>query len=378
MEVNGNISAIRREFPVTQRFLYFDTAHQAPMAASVCSAFHDFLDESHHAAGPKGTWIARIAGIRQSMANLIGAQADEIAFTKNTSDGLNIAANSIVFQPGDEVLMLEDDHPNNTYAWLNLKRQDVDVRFIRRNGEAVNATTFEPHITESTRVISLSHVTSDSGHRYDLKSIGTMCKKKGLLLVVDAIQSLGTLPVDVKAMGISMMASGCHKGLLVPQGLGLLYVNRTVAKGLRPAFLASSGIANATRRPVYEDIVLRESAACFELGNLNLLHLHGLGAALSLINSIGVDRISGHVLDLGDCLIAHMDRLGIGIVGPRTRVQRSHIYVLNLPGQIWLDYLASKAVRVSRQQGGIRVSFAMFNTVDEINQLAEIISAGPR
>lgn len=205
-----------------------------------------------------------------------------------------------------------------------------------------------------------------------------MCKKKGILLVVDAIQSLGTLPVDVKAMGISMMASGCHKGLLVPQGLGLLYVNRTVAKGLRPAFLASSGIANATRRPVYEDIVLRESAARFELGNLNLLHLHGLGAALSLINSIGVDRISGHVLDLGDCLIAHMDRLGIGIVGPRARVQRSHIYVLNLPGQIWLDYLASKAVRVSRQQGGIRVSFAMFNTVDEINQLAEIISAGPR
>lgn len=109
-----------------------------------------------------------------------------------------------------------------------------------------------------------------------------------------------------------------------------------------------------------------------------MLHLHGLGAALSLINSIGVDRISGHVLDLGDCLIAHMDRLGIGIVGPRARVQRSHIYVLNLPGQIWLDYLASKAVRVSRQQGGIRVSFAMFNTVDEINQLAEIIYEGAR
>lgn len=371
-----DVAAVRREFPVTQRCLYFDSAHQAPLAGSVCAAFHDFLDEGHQTAGPKPVWLGRIAGIRERVARLIGARADEIAFTKNTSEGLNIAANAMALGAGDNVLMVEGDHPNNTYAWLNLQRHGVEVRFIAPGTGPVSAQTFAPLIDGRTRAISLSHVTSDSGHRYDLASIGTLCQAAGIHLVVDAIQSLGILPIDVQAMGISMLASGCHKGLLVPQGLGILYVKRTLAD-LRPAYLAGSGVANLDRRPRYEDIVLREGAGRFELGNLNLPHLHALGAALSLIEGIGVDNISRHVLDLGDRLIAHMGRQGIGLAGPLEREQRSHIHVLDLPGPGWLDYLTSQGVRVSPQRGGIRVSFAMFNTPHEVDRLAAIIADRP-
>lgn len=373
MDTRFDLSSIRKEFPVTRKFLYFDCAHQAPLASSVRAALHRFYDEGHENAGPKPLWLGRIDGIRARAAALIGARADEIAFTKNTSEGLNIAANAIALQAGDNVLMVEGDHPNNSYAWLNLRRKGVEIRFISAAAEPVSAATFAHHADERTRAIALSHVTSDTGARCDLAGIGAFCKARGIYLVVDAIQSVGILPIDVEALGISMLAAGCHKGLLVPQGLGMLYVSRTL-DALQPAYLAVSGVANPPRDRIVreENMVLRAGAGRFELGNLNLPNLHALDAALALIEGIGVDRIAGHVLALSDRLAAHMERQGIRSAAPRSPY-RSHIQVLDLPGSGWPDYLASENVRVSPQRGGIRVSLAMFNTEEEVDRLADII-----
>lgn len=196
-----DVEAICKEFPATERLLYLDVAHQAPLAHSVRAAFDAFLDEGLQAGGPKPVWLARVARVREQAAALIGAHAGEIAFTKNTSEGLNIAANALALKAGDNVLLPEGDHPNNIYAWLNLQRRGIEVRFVPVGNEPVDASTFLPHIDERTRVISLSHVTSDTGKRHEIGAIGELCRRKGLFLVVDAIQSLGILPVDVAAMG---------------------------------------------------------------------------------------------------------------------------------------------------------------------------------
>jgi selenocysteine lyase/cysteine desulfurase len=172
-----------------------------------------------------------------------------------------------------------------------------------------------------------------------------------------------------------MLAAGCHKGLLVPQGLGILYANRTLEE-LQPAYLAMASLAEPPddyiARP--DRLAVRSGARRFEIGNYNLPHVHALGASLDLLNGIDVENIANHVLDLGDRLIDHMDRQGIRIVGPRARQHRSHIYVLALPGDGWVEYFASHQVRVSPERDGIRISLAMFNTGDEVDQLAEIIS----
>jgi len=115
------------------------------------------------------------------------------------------------------------------------------------------------------------------------------------------------------------------------------------------------------------------SARRFEIGNHNLPALHALGVSLDFISSIGVGNIAEHVLDLGDQLVEEMDRQGLRIVGPRLRERRSHICVLDLPGEGWIEYLAANNVRVSPERDGVRVSFAMFNTSDEVAQLADII-----
>lgn len=372
-----DVAPIRAQFPVNARMLYLDSAHQAPLSIPVRAALLRFLDEGLDSGGPKPTWLARVEQIRARIARFIGADAGEIAFTKNTSEGLNIAANALPLSEGDEVLMVHGDHPNNAYAFLNLRRRGVVTRFLPLEGETATAETFAPHITPRTRAISLSHVTFHAGHRFDLEGIGALCRERGLFLVVDAMQSLGVLPFDVKRIGASIVAAGCHKGLLVPQGLGLLYVDGAL-KDLQPAYIAASSLAEPPADFIAreDNMALRADAGRFEMGNLNLPDIHALDAALDLIEGVGVAAIERHVLDLGDRLIAGLDALGIGIAGPRDRRWRSHIVVLELPVEEWAQHLAAQQVRVSPERDGIRVSFALFNTAEDVDRLLAILRAG--
>ncbi|MFT4065050.1 aminotransferase class V-fold PLP-dependent enzyme [Paraburkholderia sp.] len=366
-------AVIRADFPVAGKMLYLDSAHQTPLGVTAKRAIEDFLAESFETAGPKPKWLARVEQVRGVLASFVGASADEIAYTKNTSEGLNIAANAIDLNAGDNVLLIEGDHPNNAYAWLNLRRKGIEVRFVKLSGAVANAQTFAPYIDSKTRVISLSHVTFHAGQRHDIRSIGQLCKEKALYLVVDAMQSVGVLPLDVKDLGISILAAGCHKGLLVPQGLGFLYVDSSL-DSLEPIYLAMAGIANPPAdfiaRP--DDVALRAGAGRFEIGNFNLPGIHALGATLNLLGTIGVDNVEAHVLSLGDRLIEHLDDLRIPLVGPRNATERAHIYTLALSPD-WLAYFAENNVRVSPERDGIRISFGIFNDETDVDAVADLI-----
>ncbi|MEM5343399.1 aminotransferase class V-fold PLP-dependent enzyme [Paraburkholderia azotifigens] len=372
------LASIREQFPVTKRQLYLDSGHQTPLSSSVRDALVSFLTEGYEMAGPKPVWVRRVEETRANVARFFNASPSEIAFTKNTSEGLNIAANAVPLEAGDNVVLIEGDHPNNAYAWLNLKSKGVEVRFVPlKDSEIATAETFEPFIDKRTKVITLSHVTFHAGQVHDLASIGKLCKERGIYLVVDAMQSVGVIPLDVKALNISVMAAGTHKGLLVPQGLGVLYVADGLDE-LRPAYLAMSSMLNPPAdyiaRP--EDMAVRKDALRFEFGNVNLPDLHALDAAIKLIESVGVSEIQKHVNELGDRLLSEMEALDITVVGPRASGQRNHIYVLELPVAEWADFFARNNIRVSPERGGIRVSLAMFNTVEDIERLVEVIRIG--
>lgn len=222
----------------------------------------------------------------------------------------------------------------------------------------------------------MSHVTFHAGQRHDIESIGRLCADKGLYLVVDVMQSIGVLPLDVKKLGVSVMAAGCHKGLLVPQGMGLLYVKDGLQE-LQPAYLAMSSLANppADYIALPDDLTPRSDAGRFEFGNYNLPDLHALSSAIDLILKADVANIEQQVLSLGDRLIAQLNPLGVKLIGPRERGQRAHIYVMDLPVQEWMDYFAQQQVRVSPERSGIRISFGMFNTEADVDQVVSLIAA---
>lgn len=376
MSRHYDVAAVRSQFPVTERLLYLDSAHQTPLATSVREALLGFYREGHEMAGPKPVWLERVEQVRARVAKLLNAAPEEIAFTKNTSEGMNIAANALPLTAGDNVLLIEGDHPNNAYAFLNLRRKGVDVRFVPMSGETARAEMFAPHIDARTRAISLSHVTFHAGHRFDIEGIGSLCAERRLYFVIDAMQSTGVIPLDAKASGASLIGSGCHKGLLVPQGLGILYCRQGLDE-LQPAYLAMSSLAHPPGDYIAraDNMALKAGAGRFEIGNLNLPDVHALDASLTLIESVGPSAIEAHLYDLGDRLIERIDDLGIRLVGPRDRADRSpHIYVLDLPADEWAAYLASRNVRVSPERDGIRVSFGLFNTADDVDRFARVLA----
>jgi selenocysteine lyase/cysteine desulfurase len=374
MSGHYDVNAVRKEFPAVDRMVYLDCGFQTPLARPVKAAIELFLCEGFETAGPKSVWLDRVEQTRARVARFLGASADQIAFTKNTSESMNIAANALPLRKGDNVLMIHGDHPNNAYAFLNLQRKGVDIRFIPMT-EVVDAESFRPFIDAKTRAISMSHVTFHAGQRFDIEAIGALCREKGLYFVIDAMQSIGVVPIDARAAGATFIGSGSHKGLLVPQGLGLLYWNSSL-KDLEPTYLAAASLAeipaDLIARP--DKLAPSPTARRFELGNFNLPAIHALGAALDMIEQVGVQNIQSHCFDLGDHLIARLDELDIRLVGPRERKHRApHIYVIGLPAADWLGYFEENDVRVSPERDGIRVSFGMFNTTADIDRLIELI-----
>jgi selenocysteine lyase/cysteine desulfurase len=376
MEQFYDVEAVRRAFPVAERMLYLDAAHQTPLATPVRDALLRFYQEGHDYAGPKSLWLSRVEETRHRVASLLNADASEIAFTKNTSEGMNIAANALPLQPGDNVLLVEGDHPNNAYAFLNLRRKGIEIRFVRLQGETADASTFEGAIDHRTRAISLSHVTFHAGHLFDLADIGRLCRDRGLFFVVDAMQSIGVVPLDARAIGATFIGAGCHKGLLTPQGLGILYCSSEI-ENFEPAYLAMSSLAHPPADYIarQENMALREDAGRFEIGNFNLSDIHALAASLDLIKGLGVANIEAHLYALGDVLIAACDELRIQLVGPRDRANRSpHIYVLDLPGPGWLEYFTEENVRVSPERDGVRISFGIYSTSADVERFASLIT----
>ncbi|QCR38449.1 aminotransferase class V-fold PLP-dependent enzyme [Nissabacter sp. SGAir0207] len=369
-----NVDAVREKFPVTGNCLYLDSGHQSPLSVDVKAGIEQFLDESLNHAGPKSAWMARLEEVRAQVARFFGVSASEIAFTKNTSEGCNLIANAYPFREGDNVLMLEGDHPNNTYAFLNIEKKGVEVRFVPMT-ERVNAETFRSVADERTRIISLSHITFHAGHKFDIESIAGFCKEQGILLMIDAMQSVGVTPMSLKEMGVSVMVCGSHKGLLVPQGLGIMYISKEVTN-LVPPFLAAASLENPPADFIAsrDNMALRAGAGSFEVGNYNLPTVTALGRAIELIESVGVANIESHLYDLGDRLLSHLDRMGIDLVGPRSRDDRApHIYVIRLDADKWLPYFTENNVRVSPERDGIRVSFALFNTENDVDAFASVV-----
>lgn len=366
--------AVRALFPVAERMIYLDSGFQAPMCRPVKAALETFIQESYETAGPKSVWLDRLEETRRKVAAFLNADAADIAFTKNTSEAMNIAANALPLRAGDNVLLIEGDHPNNAYAFLNLTKRGVDVRFIPMT-ETVDADSFRPYVDSRTRAISMSHVTFHAGHRFDIESVGAFCKERNLYYILDIMQAVGVVPIDAKKVGATFIGSGTHKGLLVPQGLGLLYWDRTRTE-LEPAYLAAISLEHPPADFIAraDNMALARTAGRFEIGNFNLPAAHALGAALDLIAGIGIENIQNHCFALGDRLVAGLDALGVKLVGPRDRAHRApHIYVAALPAGEWLDYFASKQVRVSPERDGVRISLGMFNTATDIDRFLDVV-----
>jgi len=370
------LDAAREQFPITKHKLYFDLANMNSPPRCVTQAIASFHAAMQERGGDKRAWMAEIESTRRKAATLLGCDAREIAFCRNTFDGLNIAANAIDWRPGDNVVLPTDEHPNNVFPWLNLRRRGVEVRLVPVSRPWVDADAVAPFVDARTRVVAVADVSFHPGQRNDLDSIAALCRDKRALLVVDGVQAAGLMDVRLADRGIAMWAASGHKGLLSPHGMGIFFCRRDVIADTRPAYAARNSVVpgaaddHFVERP---DAPLRDDAVRFEIGNYNYSGTYAMSAALDLILGVGIREIERHVLALGRRLTEQLAARGIARIGPDRADRRSSICAFDFPGDGWVDYLARKHVVVSGRRGAIRISLGLYNSFDEIDELVAIV-----
>jgi len=370
------LAVARAQFPIVERQIYFDIANMNSPPACVTNVLAAFFAGLQQRGGDKKAWLAEIESTRRKAATLLGCDASELAFCKNTSEALNIAANAIAWQPGDNVVIPVSEHPNNVFPWLNLRGRGIDVRMVPDNGDCLNADALRPHMDARTRAVAVADVAFHPGQRNDLESISALCSKQGTYLVVDGVQAAGLMDVKLRERGIAMWAASGHKGLLSPHGMGLLYCRHDLVAGLDPVYAArTSMVPGSADDHVVEkpDAPLRNDAGRFEIGNYNYSGIYAMGAALDFILGIGIVNIEHHVLALGERLTDELARRGVERVGPTEPRRRSSICAFKFPGEGWVEYFAENNVILSGRRGAIRVSLGLYNSFDEIDRFLAIV-----
>jgi cysteine desulfurase/selenocysteine lyase len=368
-----SLTKYRPLFPVTEEYAYLNHASIAPYSVPVARAMDDFIARRHQRGWLDApTWKDRLEEVRGLVAQLIAAAPEEIAFTSNTSHGLNIVASSIGWQEGDNLIGAETEFPANVYPWLNLQRRGVEVRLAPARDNRILIEDIAALMDERTRLVALSFVEFATGFRNDLRAIGQLCRERGIYFCVDGIQGLGALDLNVTQSSVDFLAAGGPKWLMGPIGAGFLYCRRALIEKLIPIRVGWWSVVDRDDYFRY-DSPLRDDARRFEEGSLNLLGLHGLGASLELLLDVGISRIEERVLGLTDYLIAGLQERGYHIPTPIASPQeRSGIVCFNHPHHALddLEQRLSKAnVILSKRGQVIRVSPHFYNDETDIDQL---------
>jgi cysteine desulfurase / selenocysteine lyase len=344
------------------------------------TAHHIFMDEMRAAARP-------------AAAKLISASEAEIALVESTTAGLTLAANAIPLESGDRVMMSDLEFFQVAVPWTQKRKDGIEIDVIPNHHGEVRIEDFADRITSRTRVITLSTVQWSNGFRLNLEAFSRFCRERQIWLVVDAIQQLGAISFDVRKTPVDFLACGGHKWLNAPFGCGFLYINRDAMPRLNPPIAGyldvetpKGGWGNYFQSPSMipvKDYSFISTAQRYEIGGTaNYPGAVGLAAALKLVEQIGQHEIESHIINLTDRLIAGIDRLGIDLITPRTKENRSGIVTFSIGSAEENVKLVTRlaeqkilvSVRYTSGVGGVRVSCHVFDSTEDIDRLLVAIS----
>jgi selenocysteine lyase/cysteine desulfurase len=369
--------AIRRsEFPVAERWAYFDHAAVAPLPRRAGNMLRAWTDEQErNGVVHWSSWERQLEVVRARIARLLNADPDEIAFITSTTHGIGLVAEGFPWRSGDNVVTAAEEYPSNIYPWMNLADRGVTVRLVPSREGRIWLDDLAEAIDGRTRVLTISHVEFASGFRNDLDALGELCRERGVALFVDAIQGLGPFVIDVKHTPIDFLAADGHKWLLGPEGAGLLFVRRDWIERLRPLGVGWHSVVTPYNSPQI-DFTLKPSAQRWEGGSFNMPGLLALGASLELLLEIGPEAVSSRILDRADAVRERATAAGWRIYGSPRAADRSGIVALDRdgtsPGQ-FARAAQDQGVALASRRGHVRISPHIYTNTDDLDRLTEAL-----
>ena len=373
-----NWAAVRKEFPVTENFIFFQ-GNNGALSLTGAKAVEKWIDMQLNCplANDEREHICK--GARNAVAKLIGALPEEIALMRSTNECINLIAGGFDLQKGDKVLVTDSEHPNGIFPWLFLEHKGVETVFVKSKGGVVTVEDLEALVDNKTKVFQVSAVTFSRGNANDLKALGKFCRDKGVIMVVDAMHAVGALPLDVESMYIDIMASGGQKLLHTMAGIAFLFCSNRVLERITPSSAGQLSLIDAkdvTREDYSYEIRFKKSAARFEQGVENLLGMMLLQSNIEQILELGVENIRRRIWEINDLMSSGLQKRGITVTSPTEGPLRSPLVAFNHPrGDELYKWLRENGVRMSCRRGVLRASLARYNNEEDIEKFLGFVDS---
>jgi selenocysteine lyase/cysteine desulfurase len=362
---------VRRDFDVVRNGLYLNSAYITPVPRAVAEAGRDFAGRKASKPIPLDEMLRQTDEVRAQFARLVGASADEIGFLFATSEGENIVSSALDLEAGDNVVVDELHYNTSFVLYRHLEAtRGITLRIVKHREGRVTSDDFARAVDARTRLLSVAWVSHQNGFRHEMRPLADLAHAHGALFYADAVQALGMFPADVRAAGVDCLTSGTYKWLLGGFGVAPFYIRRELLERIKVDRLGALHVEKELGDHRYE---IFRTAKKFEYATLPFAEVYQLGAGLTYLERVGVDRIERHTVALARELRDGLAALGFPMFTPPDN--NSSIVSMRLEkNQARAREVLDKAgVQVSfREQGSmIRVSPALFNTRGEIRQFLD-------
>ena len=371
MLTDSQVRALRSRFPILSRKIYLNSCSQGALCDAVEDGFREYLASWHEHGSPWDIWVERYEAARVQFAQFIGATADEVAILPYASAGLNAVASALNFGERNKVVMGEFEFPTMGHVWLAQRRRGAQVEFVSAVGNSIPTEHYARAIDRKTLIVPVTGVCFMNGYRSRVSEIVPLAHAGGALVMLDDYQDCGTRPVNVKETGVDFYVTGTLKYLLGPPGLALLYVRRELIENLQPTI---SGWF-AQRNPFAFDVKtldLSPSARRFEAGSPMVPNVYGAMRGIGLLQEIGMDNVAEQIARLAQALLQGAAKLGIQAktagdsIGPLVVLRCRDAAAL-------VTQLAASGVVCSSRHDGLRLSFHVYNTIDDVQAVLEVL-----
>lgn len=366
------------EFPLDASVVYLNHAAVAPWPKRTALAVEKFARENiHFGATHYDRWLKQESDLRKQLALLIGAEhPTDIAFQKNTSEGLSVIAYGLPWQTGDEIVITDQEFPSNRIVWESLAHRGVRVKIAPLGADDPQASIIAC-LSPATRLVSVSSVQYGTGLKLDLARIGQACRQNKSLFCVDAIQSLGACPFDLKQCQADFVVADGHKWMLGPEGIALLYVDPAIREQMDVNEYGWHMVENAGDYS-RTDWAIARSARRFECGSPNMLGAVALSASLSLLLETGMEAVQTRIEQRVSYLLKGLQALqGLRILSPTAVEQRAGILTFSsdrVSNDLLFTALKSQGVVCAQRGGGIRFSPHFYTPIDTLDRAIEAVT----
>jgi len=369
-------ASVRADFPSVSLDTYMNAAAMHPLGSFAARAIEQGIAYRLHGAGPGRVDFGadKQQDLKKRYGQLIGATANEIAYTASTSDGENIVVMGMdLAKRGGNIVIDELHFTTSLYMYKELEKKGVELRIVKHRNWAIDVKDMDRAIDKNTRLVSLALVSNVNGFMHDAKSVSALAHARGAYVFADIIQAVGAVPVDVKALGIDFASAGTYKWLMGERGLGFLYVREDLQGTVLPTTrYGHRQVTNFNRAELTWEPL--PGAAKYETGGIGVLLAACVSAGIDYVQALGLDKIRAHARQLTDRLQKELPPLGYKALTPKGNETPILAFELKDAGATAKALQAGKVTAtIIGNESRLRLSVSVFNTHEDIDRVVEVL-----